>query len=403
MDGSSRNFSGFVPEFPHVSLDKFTSDHMNSTLYFLSHLHTDHCQGLNSQQLRYRLEAVKDAVLVAHATTCQLVKNSKAYAHLDKFLRPLEYGCETTFQVVDPKTGKTSYRMEVVLFDANHCPGAAMLLLKSDEARILYTGDFRASESVVGTLAPLLTNLDNVYIDTTFACSEKPVFPSQEASMQGLADLTAGWLKEAKENRVYISVMCSLGYEELFRSLFYRFGQKIHFCQGQLDLYRNIPDLQGFSTSHGEDTRLHAGLGARAQCGKGLSCGCTLDNRVLVIEISARRFLENGRKGIKTVEKKGEKNYQVFYSFHSSPSEMESFLKEVAPRKITPNMWPKGLASRSALKAKLASLSRKEPDATETPRLLGELKIWRKAADAIPNSIHTTNSSSDEELDFGQQ
>ena len=38
-------------EFPWVSIDRFNGKNLESTLYFLSHYHTEHMVGLNEPEL----------------------------------------------------------------------------------------------------------------------------------------------------------------------------------------------------------------------------------------------------------------------------------------------------------------------------------------------------------------
>ena len=49
-------FAGPISKFPVVSNDRFNGDNLKSTLYFLSHCHTDHMVGLNEPELFGRLK-----------------------------------------------------------------------------------------------------------------------------------------------------------------------------------------------------------------------------------------------------------------------------------------------------------------------------------------------------------
>lgn len=40
-------FTGLMNEFPSISVDRFDNENLNSTIFFLSHCHTDHMVGLS--------------------------------------------------------------------------------------------------------------------------------------------------------------------------------------------------------------------------------------------------------------------------------------------------------------------------------------------------------------------
>ena len=43
--------AGPISDFPGVSIDRFNGENLKSTVYFLSHCHTDHMVGLNEPEL----------------------------------------------------------------------------------------------------------------------------------------------------------------------------------------------------------------------------------------------------------------------------------------------------------------------------------------------------------------
>jgi hypothetical protein len=73
--------------------------------------------------------------------------------------------------------------VEVTLVDANHCPGAVLLLFRlPDGRRIIHTGDMRycpgmkENQHLEG-----FRGADAVFLDTTY-CSPKYTFPAQVSS-----------------------------------------------------------------------------------------------------------------------------------------------------------------------------------------------------------------------------
>ncbi|XP_078740841.1 DNA cross-link repair 1A protein-like, partial [Lampetra fluviatilis] len=80
----------------------------------------------------------------------------------------------------------------LTLLDANHCPGAAMLLVeRRDGRRFLHTGDFRATDAMA-ELQPLREGprIHTLFLDNTY-CSPEFNFPSQEEAVEAVALLAA--------------------------------------------------------------------------------------------------------------------------------------------------------------------------------------------------------------------
>ena len=120
----------------------------------------------------------------------------------------------TTFKLDD----RASLTMSVTLYDANHCPGSVMVLLDGYFGRVLHTGDFRFSESMLEI--PAIRRIDHLILDNTYA-SPKHVFPPRE---QVREDILQCIEDHGLENLpVYIGID-TLGKEELLLFLAERLG-----------------------------------------------------------------------------------------------------------------------------------------------------------------------------------
>ena len=78
----------------------------------------------------------------------------------------------------------------VTPIDANHCPGAVLLLFELPNGRaILHTGDFRYAPSMAShpALLALPRPLDALYLDTTY-CDPRHRFPTQAAVVRAVVE-----------------------------------------------------------------------------------------------------------------------------------------------------------------------------------------------------------------------
>lgn len=131
--------------------------------YFLTHFHSDHYGGLTKKW--------SHGLIYCSAATARL-------AHLklrvgEDMLRPLEMHKEYNIEGIN-----------VMLLDANHCPGAAVFLF---DKHTLHTGDFRATEQLVQELRLATSHLQTVYLDTTYLDPDRK-FPAQELVIRVCAE-----------------------------------------------------------------------------------------------------------------------------------------------------------------------------------------------------------------------
>jgi len=190
---------GFVAD--GISVDAF---HPSAALHLLTHFHSDHLTGLKAE----------GAPIVCSSLTARLLTG---VGGIDPArVRPLDPG-ET--MVLEP--GQTTFfagKAPVVLraFDANHCPGAIMLLLEERGRRVVITGDFRLDDTV-RRMAPLLAGADMMYLDATyrgtglrFPCQEDAIAQAVAICRSAPSGVTLGVYTIGK-NRVLRAAHDALG------------------------------------------------------------------------------------------------------------------------------------------------------------------------------------------------
>ncbi|KAK8694450.1 hypothetical protein V6N13_072002 [Hibiscus sabdariffa] len=161
-----------------------------SAAYFLSHFHSDHYSGLSPSWS-------KGIIFCSHLTSLLLIQTLKVPPH---FIFPLPLNDPV---VVDG--------CEVVLIDANHCPGAVQFLFKvptknGSFERYVHTGDCRYCNSMkLNSYLKEFVGCDAIFLDTTY-CHPKFVFPSQEESVDYVVSVINRTGKEFKGKRVLFLV-----------------------------------------------------------------------------------------------------------------------------------------------------------------------------------------------------
>ncbi|KAL8726152.1 MAG: hypothetical protein Q9181_006162 [Wetmoreana brouardii] len=270
-------FKGIITEFPDIRIDYFRTiaGRVPPLACFLSHVHSDHLQGLESlkspfvycssvtRELLLRIEKYPHRMNFVKGI---LEARKLHYKHLRMLLKPIPVNVPTEIEL------KPGLSIRVTLLDANHCPGAVMFLIQDDRNAILYTGDIRAEpwwvHSIVQqpVLIPYthgLRQLDKVYLDTTFATKEEP-FRSFPTKAQGLSELLTE-LSKFPEDTIFHFNAWTLGYEEVWRALAAHLKSRIHVDNYKLRLYSSLATSSASTSTSSNGAAL---------------CGFQLGNRV---------------------------------------------------------------------------------------------------------------------------
>ena len=203
-----------------------------------------------------------------------LESRKQTYKHLKSVLRPLPLQTATEIEL-SPKQ-----KIQVTLFDANHCPGAVSFLIEGNGHAILYTGDVRAEQWWVNSIiqnprllpyACGLKVLDCIYLDTTFASHDDVYkdFPTKAAGLQELMEKVA----QLPSDTVCYFRGWTLGYEHVWMTLSNILGSQVHVDDYQLRLFGGIVEngRDGFSMFEGP-----ALIGN--EVGNGTQNGCLTDS-----------------------------------------------------------------------------------------------------------------------------
>lgn len=258
-------FDGYVKEFPTIRIDYFRHDSSRPmpSACFLSHVHSDHLLGLEShrstfvycsaatRRLLLRMEKYPHRINFAKGI---LETRKQHYRHLQTKLRALPLQTATEIEL-GPKL-----KIQVTLFDANHCPGAVSFLVEGDGHAVLYTGDVRAEPWWVNSLvqnpnllpyACGLKRLDCIYLDTTFASHENR-YKYFQTRAEGLRELITQVSQHPRGTKFYFRAW-TLGYEQVWVTLANLLKCTVHVDEYQLRLFTSIVEdgQHGFSMFEG--------------------------------------------------------------------------------------------------------------------------------------------------------
>ncbi|KAJ5807753.1 DNA repair metallo-beta-lactamase [Penicillium riverlandense] len=244
---------------------------------FLSHVHSDHLQGLESFRAPfiYCSPATRELLLriekYPHRMNFRkgiLESRRLHYKHLAKLLRPIPLNTPTEIELTPRR------RVRITLFDANHCIGAVMFLIEGDGKAILYTGDIRAERWWINSVVrnPVLIpytlgqkRLDKLYLDTTFARAVNKFheFPSKAV---GLSELLRK-VEAYPDGTVFYFRAWTFGYEDVWMALSAALNTKVHVDQYQMGLYRSLMRASGTHSITEASALCGFSLGNRAVAG----------------------------------------------------------------------------------------------------------------------------------------
>ncbi|KAI5821344.1 hypothetical protein BZA77DRAFT_383744 [Pyronema omphalodes] len=256
-------FKGIVSEFPGIRIDYFRgiNNSVDNKMLagFLSHIHSDHLQGLESSH--------KPAFIYCSAATKELLVKLQRKVHrlnLHKGVVETEncqYKAKESILKAIPLETPTwvevgpEMKVRVTLFDANHCVGAVMFLIEGNGKAILYTGDMRAEDWLIDYLArhpimlPYTTGikrLDKIYLDTSCGIRGSEMkFPSKR---EGTAGLLKQLEKYPKDTIFHLNTW-TFGYEDVWVALAAHFNCQIHLNRYHYNLFMSLKD--GNKWSHG--------------------------------------------------------------------------------------------------------------------------------------------------------
>ncbi|XP_028761608.1 5' exonuclease Apollo-like isoform X2 [Neltuma alba] len=165
-----------------VSVDRWAA---GSQAYFLTHLHSDHTNGLSSSWA--------NGPLFCSRTTAKLFPFKFPEFNLS-LIRILQIGTWHSLSLLSPCGSET--HLQVMAIDAIHCPGSVMLVFRGEFGCLLYTGDFRweatceramrSRDMLLGALKDQV--VDIIHLDNTY-CNPSYDFPPRQIAANQVVNI----------------------------------------------------------------------------------------------------------------------------------------------------------------------------------------------------------------------
>ncbi|CAM6127989.1 unnamed protein product [Calypogeia fissa] len=328
------------------SVDSWTTVAKRKRHHFLTHAHSDHTAGI---------ESFFDRPIYCTDLTRRLV------------LRRFPKLCTSSFIILEIGESKLVPDDEdaftVTAMDANHCPGAVMLVFEGDFGNVLHTGDCRLTENclrnVLGKYRKQQSLFDCVFLDCTFGKEDLKMPSKTEASLQVRECI----LDHPQAQTVYLASNM-LGLEELWNDLAEYFNTKIyvdkqalpqyyadmkivvpelmtddpqatrfHICEGSPFLYQRAKKKFMQARKMGQPAPLFIRPSAQyytfEERLEGAGCGIILDGD-LRRSSRQRRHL----RVPKAAERDEHGIWHVCYSIHSCRSELERAMEVLWPKEV---------------------------------------------------------------------
>ncbi|XP_051137492.1 uncharacterized protein LOC127255796 isoform X2 [Andrographis paniculata] len=199
-----------IPGTP-FRVDAFKYLRRDCSHWFLTHFHLDHYQGLT--------RSFCHGMIYCSAITAKLV-NLKIGIPRDKI------------QVLPLNQKINIAGIDVTCFDANHCPGAIIILFELPSGKhVLHTGDFRFCKEMKN-LSMLQTHpIHTLILDTTY-CNPQYDFPEQDSVIQFVIDAIQAEAFNPKT--LFLIGSYTIGKERLFVEVATALRKKIYVTAAKL-------------------------------------------------------------------------------------------------------------------------------------------------------------------------
>lgn len=273
----------------NISIDEFKP---GSSLYILTHYHSDHYRGLN--------KTWNNGKIIASKLTCTLLESVMGIE--PRYLYPIEENTPYKF---------AEYNLSLIAHDAGHCPGALLFNMNIGEKKVIYTGDFRLNDIIRKNVNSMRCP-ETLYLDTTYE-NIKIKFPSQEEAIKQAIEI----IEDYEDSEILIAIY-TIGKNRLIKAVSEHFKKPVYVSENIYKTWKIIGHDK-YATTNKNETNIHAKQ--RAWFDK-------------------KNYLPSGSVAIIPTPMPGAYDYlrgnvfKVNYSEHCDIFEIEEFKRLIKPKRI---------------------------------------------------------------------
>lgn len=313
--------------------------------FFLTHFHSDHYGGLTKSSMP------SGAIVLCTSVTAGLVKALLRVPSERIQVLPSDGRSVDIPDTVDRENGVT-----VRCFNANHCPGAVVMLFYvwKTKRNILHCGDCRYDPAIFSkhkVLAEAVAAgvLDYIHLDTTY-CDPRYIFPYQPSILESVVAAAFREDKRTSRRCLFFFGTYSIGKEKVFMAVANALNLHL-FCskrkRGILESL-DIPGLKDRLVNKPGDARVHVvsmrdlscdGIKSYAKhaclnrdfIGKGLA---------IIVRPTGWSYNSCAGDGVRRSVRSADQaiTYDVAYSEHSSFSELQDFVAWTRAARLVPTV-----------------------------------------------------------------
>eukprot|EP00878_Enallax_costatus_P007518 GHUV01007874.1.p1 GENE.GHUV01007874.1~~GHUV01007874.1.p1 ORF type:complete len:518 (+),score=175.46 GHUV01007874.1:1203-2756(+) len=291
--------------------------------YFLTHMHSDHTTGLT--------KSFSSGTIYASAISARLLAHEWG-------LRP------PTVQVLELGRPTVIQGVTITAIDANHCPGAVMLVFEVPKAaggvnRVLHTGDCRWQDCLRSDSCLRDKRIDILMLDTTYAVP-RWTFPPQQQAIETMVQVMQRTLHEEPAT-LFVVGSYHIGKERAYLGAAQALGIKVYAAAAKRHLLHllDMPAEQlKLLTADASSAGIHVGqLGVTPDKLQAyLKQPDTPWKRVVGFRPTGWSYKRSG--GVQVWREGAVEVVGIPYSEHSSWNDLRACVAALRPKKIIPTV-----------------------------------------------------------------